>query len=225
VLAVLLIAMLIRRDLVSKSVKLGIIGGIAGLPADLFYFRDYWRPPTVFGVARISPEEFVFGFAITALSVIAYLLLTKSSFVQAGRPNRKKRYFEFFLGGVMTVFIFNVGLGINSIFVTSFVFIILAGIILFERNDLIIPAFCSVVAVTALMIVVYVILFDVVSPQFWNKYWLLTNTKWGVTFLGNVPLTEMLWYVSWVLFASVSYPYASGKTVSAIKVPASTSVI
>jgi hypothetical protein len=62
----------------------------------------------------------------------------------------------------------------------------------------------------------YIILFDVISPHFWDNYWLLADTKWGITIFGNVPVTELVWYASWAVFVSVSYPFISGKNIQPI---------
>jgi hypothetical protein len=83
------------------------------------------------------------------------------------------------------------------------------------RHDTVRLGVYSAGIVVLFIVGVYLILFNVISPHFWDNYWLLAGTRWGVTILGNIPLTEMLWYLSWILFGSMSYPFASGRTVSA----------
>jgi len=205
------VLILVRKDLVRLSIKLGVVGGVAGLLSELFYFRDYWRPPTTLGIAKISPEDFVFGFAITACSVIIYPVITRQRFGLYDGPNKIKTYLLFFTGGVLSLLTFNLGLGINSIFVSSALFLTFAVIIVYLRPDLLLPAVLSAVVLTALIVVTYMVLFNSLFPEFWDKYWLLANSKWGIMIFGNVPVTEMLWYFSWILFASVSYPFVSGK--------------
>lgn len=202
-----------RKDLAGKAIKLGALGGFAGLLAEFFYFRDYWRPPSLMGTATISVEDFIFGFAITALSFTAYTWLFKAKFIEQAYPSRHKLYLLFFVGGLAAMVLFNLHLGVNSIFVSSAVFLFFTAIILFMRRDLIKVGLYSAGIVTAFIGAVYILLFNVISPQFWDKYWLLADTKWGITILGNVPLTEMIWYVSWIVFASVSYPFVSGKAI------------
>jgi hypothetical protein len=213
-LAPLVPMLLSRKDLALKAAKLGLLGGIAGLVAELFYFRDYWRPPSLLGVATISVEDFVFGFAITALSFAIFPSLFGYTFKSSEHQNRSNVYLLFFIGGFGGMLFFNVYLHINSIFVSSGIFIVLSAIMLFIRRDLLAPALYSAAALTGIIVGIYVVLFNVLSPNFWDTYWLLANTKWGVTILGNLPLTELLWYFSWIVFASISYPFVSGKVLS-----------
>lgn len=206
--------LLARKDLTGKAIKLGLLGGLAGLLAEVFYFRDYWHPPTLFGNAVISIEDFIFGFAITALSFAAYLWAFNADFRERVHPSRSRLYLLFFIGGFFTMLFFNLYLGINSIFVSSVVFLFLTVIILFMRSDLVKVGVYSAGMVSIFIVAIYLVLFNIISPQFWVNYWALADTKWGVTILGNVPLTEMLWYGSWIIFASISYPFVSGKTVA-----------
>lgn len=210
VFALFLVVISSRKDLYRVVLKLGLVGGAAGLISELFYFRDYWRPPSLAGIATISLEDFLFGFAITALSVVIYPVLAKSAHKVKHQP-RKRLYGLFFILGLLSMFIFNLALEVNSIIVSSIVFLMLTVIILFIRTDLTRVAIVSSLTVVAAVVLIYLVLFNIVSPNFWNDYWLLANSKWGITILGNLPLTEMLWYFCWVLFASVSYPFASGK--------------
>lgn len=209
-LAILAVLLLRRRDLVPKAIKLGIVGSLAGLAAESFYFRDYWRPPTTLGLAKFSPEDLIFGFAITALSVLAIPLFTHQHFAAGAEKARKKTFMLLFALGVTALLVFNLWQGLNSVLVSCVVFLVFSLIILALRPDLVGPAFYSALTVTTITLVIYAVLFDVMAPEFWDKYWLLADTKWGITILGNIPLTEMMWYFSWVLFASVSYPFASG---------------
>jgi len=204
---------LMRNDLVAKTIKIGILGGIAGLLAEFFYFKDYWRPPSLLGTATISFEDFIFGFAITALGFAVYPWLFKAKFTKRLHPSRYRLYLLFFVGALVALLFFNLYLGINSIFVSSAVFLLFTAVILFMRPDLVRVGAYSALIVTTFMAMIYVLLFDIISPSFWAHYWLLANTKWGVTLLGNVPLTEMAWYATWTVFASISYPFASGRAV------------
>jgi hypothetical protein len=49
------------------------------------------------------------------------------------------------------------------------------------RPDLWEPALYSALVLISLIIVIYVVLFNLVSPDFWDKYWLIADTKLGVT--------------------------------------------
>lgn len=203
----------VRKDLVVKALQLGVLGGCAGLVSEFFYFRDYWRPPSLFGTATLSPEDFLFGFAITALAFAAYPLLFGAHLQEQQYPTRRKLYALFFAGSVCALLFLNLYLGINSILVSYVIFLGLAVPMLLMRPDLLKVGLYAAAAVTSFAILVYILLFDVISPHY-DKYWLLHGTRWGMAVLGHVPITEIVWYFSWVLFASISYPFVSGRVVS-----------
>lgn len=205
------ISLYIRKDIASKIFKLSVLGGVAGLVSELFYFRDYWRPPTIVGTGKISPEDFIFGFTITALSLGIYPLISHRTFAKSDKPNHKNLYALLFVSGLMALLICNVYLGINSIFVSSVSFLCFSVIIVTVRRDLLKPALLSAVLLTVAVTCIYIFLFDFISPRFWDNYWLLDNTKWNMRMFGNIPLTELIWYFSWISLASVSYPFASGR--------------
>lgn len=219
-LAVALPAMLLafRAHLMPGILLLGLLGGITGPLSEFFYFRDYWLPPTSVGLGVVSPEDFLFGFGILILSIVIYPALTGKR-LQSHTPPRRSLYLIFLLIGVTAMIIFNYILGINSIFVSSITFLIYTTVILKQRPDLLRPALISTALVILYITFVYLILFNILAPEFWQKYWLLANTTWGVTILGNIPLTELIWYAACVFFASTMYAYTEGK----VLVPSNTS--
>lgn len=107
--------------------------------------------------------------------------------------------------------IFNGFFHINSIFVSSFAFLIIASWMILLRKDLFVPSLLSGLLFTLFALLIYVILFDLLSPNFWNNYWLLENTKYGIKVLGNIPLTELFWYFSWGCLAGIAYDFTMGK--------------
>lgn len=211
ILAPLLCILWIRKDLAHKAVKAGLVGGGAGLVSEFFYFKDYWRPPSLRGIAAVSVEDFIFGFAITSLSLVIYLWLSGGALGQQVYPTRHRLYLVFFGIGLGVMLYGNLYARINSIFVSSAAFVGFTIHIFWVRRDLIKVGLYSAAAICLFTGVVYILLFNAIYPEFWQKYWLLADTKWGVTVLGNVPVTEMIWYASWGLFASVSYFFVSGR--------------
>ena len=198
-----------RPDLRRKVIKTSLIGGVAGLIANFWYFRDYWRPPSLFGNTVISIEDFLFGFLITGIAASIYDTVFNKKYVKKYKK-RKKFFGNLFLIGVIILFIFNNWLGINSIFVSSFAFLGFSIIIISIRKDLIIPSIVSGLLVTLIIIPIYIILFNYISPTYWDKYWLLANTSFGIEVLGNIPVTELIWYFTWGCFAGISYDFVSG---------------
>lgn len=199
-----------RPDLRRKMLKASVMGGLAGLIAEFWYFRDYWRPPSSVGLATVSPEDFLFGFFITGLAVSVYDVVFRRTFSN-GEQRRKKHFAFLFLTGIGALFLFNNWLGFNSIFVSSIAFIIFSVIMASIRKDLWIPLLVSGILTLLIIIPVYAIIFNLISPTYWDSYGLLSGTPYGATVLGNVPLTELLWYFSWGCMAGIAYDFASGK--------------
>jgi hypothetical protein len=200
----------LRKDLRRKLIKVSLYGGFAGFIAEYWYFKDYWHPYSVLGRKIISPEDFIFGFTITGISVVVYDIFFKTK-DQDYVTNNKKTFGMMFLMGVGSLFVFNIFLGYNSIFVSSITFIILLLFMLSKRTDLIKEAIYSGIIVLIMIFVVYHILFNIIFLDFWDKCWLLAKTKYGITIYGHIPLTEMIWYFTWGSFSGVAYNFASGK--------------
>ncbi len=212
-LALVAILLYFRKDLARRTLKLGLVGGLVGIFSELFYFRDYWQPLSLAGHAKVSIEDFFFGFAVTALAVIIYPVVARTSFSQHPTfPQHRVRYVAIFIASMISMYIFSVLLGINSIFVSYIIFTGVFCLIIYKRPDLIDAAFKSALIFSLISIVFYMVLFNIMFPNVVDKFWLLTGTVWGEKVLGNIPITEILWYFSYSLLASVSYPYVSGKT-------------
>lgn len=208
-LAPLVVIFCLRKDLRHKILILGLAGGIAGLLAEMFYFRDYWRPPSVIGTGVLSPEDFIIGFALTGLSFATYPFLRKRRYMQSG-PNRDKTFLTFFAAGLAAMLALNIGLGINSVIVSCALFLIFAAIIIWRRPELAPIGLYSTTVLLLYITAIYALLFNLSAPHFWRDHWLLSNTPWGITVLGNLPLTELAWYFCWIIFASISHPFGSG---------------
>jgi hypothetical protein len=103
-------------------------------------------------------------------------------------------------------------LGVNSIVVSSAAFVVSAAAMATMRRDLLRPALESGALVVAAALPLYVLLFDVVAPAYWDRYWLLPHTKLGVMVLGNIPVTEIVWYASWGALAGIAYEFTTGRS-------------
>lgn len=198
-----------RPDLRKKMLQTSFFGGIAGLLSEFWYFADYWRPPIILGTAVTSPEDFIFGFAIVGVGVTIYDLVRKTSMIKTA-SQQKRSLAVLFLLGLVSLIVFNNLLGINSIFVSSVGFVAAAAYIVYRRNDLLRVAVISSLLLTAIAILIYIPTFEFVAPNFIDKYWLLADTKWGITLMDSLPLTELLWYLSIGGLLGVSYEFALG---------------
>ncbi|MBC9796115.1 lycopene cyclase domain-containing protein [Sinomicrobium weinanense] len=199
-----------RPDLKKKILKTSVLGGLAGLIAEFWYFRDYWQPPSLFGKATVSPEDFLFGFFITGIAVAGYDVAFRKTNA-TGAKKRKKFFAGLFATGVFSLFIFNNWMGFNSIFVSSLAFVAFSVVMSLFRKDLWLPSLISGMLTVLIIIPVYAIIFNLLYPDFWNKYGLLSGSAYGIAVLGHIPVTELVWYFSWGSMAGIAYDFASGK--------------
>ncbi len=209
--APLAVVYLIRNDLRKMIIKSSIAGGLAGLISEYWYFQDYWRPPSLLGQSRISVEDFLFGFGVTGLAVVGYKFLAKRQLESGKYPKHHALFGGMFLVGIISMLVFNGALHINSILVSSLAFLAFSALILILRKDLLISCVMSGLLVAGFAFLAYLFLFGLLSPHYWDRYWLLAGTKFGIKLFGSVPLTELLWYFSWGSLAGISYEFVSGK--------------
>jgi len=206
-----------KKNVRKKMLKTSIMAGFAGFIAEYWYFKDYWQPETLFGNSVISIEDFLFGFTITGIAVSIY----EAAFDVKTMPvykSRKKLFGYFFLAGVLCMMVFNILLGVNSIVVSCAAFVIFTVLMTAIRPDLLRQSLLSGVLTLVVVIPVYALLFNVVSPYYWDEHWLLAKTRLGVTILGNIPVTELVWYFSWGCFCGSAHSFASGRAKVAVVV-------
>lgn len=170
---------ILRKDLKRKLIKISLFGGIVGPIAEYWNYKDYWHPPSLIGGELVFIEDFIIGFSITGISVVVYDIFFKTT-DEIYVPNTKKLFWSLFLFSLTTLIIF-VGLGYNSVFVTSITLPILTVYMLYKRPDLLKVAFWTTLIVLIIIFIVYFILFNILFVNFWDKYWLLKDTIYGVT--------------------------------------------
>ena len=201
----------LREDLRAPMLKLSAVGAVAGLVSEIWYFRDYWRPPTLAGVGRPSLEDALFGFAVTGVG-FAVSKVVHGRRLTTGAPRRYGTTAALAAGGFVALAAGTGLFGWNSIFVSSAAFLAAAAVMAALRPDLAGTALESALLLVVIVVPVYVVLFDVVSPAYWDRYWLLAGTAFGTRVLGNIPVTELLWYASWGALAGIGYEFTTGRT-------------
>jgi hypothetical protein len=206
-----LIVYLLRKDLAPVILNTGVFGAVWGPVAEYWYFKDYWRPQSVFGKPIL--EDALFGFSIAALGACSYKLWCLRR-VAAGKLYRAHYSLPavFMAVYVPAMFLFNTTMGVNSIWVSALVYVSLSGWIARQRPDLIVPALMSGVIVGAYSLVLYGIglNFLVDGQKELSRIWLLNASRYGTTLLG-IPLTEVAWFFSWGCLSGISYEYATGR--------------
>lgn len=198
-----------RKDLRRRMLRAGFFAVPFGWVSEIWYFEDYWKPPTTAGVGQFSIEDALSAFFIVSLSITLFDVFFTSKNIK-DQEKRVPSFIFLLILGLSLMGIFSSWLKFNSIFVTGFSCYFVTAIILIMRPDLWIPAILSGILNSILFIIIYLILFNLIFPNFWESYWLLNNTKYNITVLGNIPLTEILWYNSWGTLAGCLYDFAGG---------------
>ncbi|MGH2722428.1 MAG: lycopene cyclase domain-containing protein, partial [Actinomycetota bacterium] len=194
---------------------ISLVGAAAGLVSEVWYFRDYWRPPTTLDpTGRLgwpSPEDALFGFTVAGVAFAANKVVFRRRLVE-GAPRRYPQTAALALAGLGTLVVGTNLLGVNSILVSSGAFVAAGLVMAAVRRDLLRPALEACVLLPAVVLPVYLVLFDLLAPRYWDRYWLLHGTALGVTVLGEIPVTEILWYAAWGLLAGIAYEFTTGRT-------------
>ena len=199
-----------REDLRQRMLKAGVGASIFGPLLESWFLRDYWRPPFIFEEPFIPIEDVIFGFVIAGLAVSLYDAVFGVKNIGAEK-SRKKIFGVLFILCFVSLIVFNNWLGFNTVFVNTFTFLLLTVVMLWMRRDLVMPAIFSGVLTALVSIPIYMFLFNWLSPSYWDSYWFLADTEYGMTVIGNIPLTELLWYFSWGCFAGAGYNFVSGQ--------------
>ncbi len=193
----------------SRMLKTGLIAAPFGFIEDYWYRVDYWNPPELFDMYPIDIEDIIFAFLSTGITIAIYDALFTEKQVKHYKPRPKLAVF-FMPLIVAAFFLLHNVLGINSMYMCAIPFFVVAFFVVLMRRDLLIPSIASAFLVTLIMIPIYMVLFNVIHPTFWDKYWFLIDTKHGITILGNVALLELLYYFSFACLAGIMYDFAKG---------------
>jgi hypothetical protein len=202
---------ILRKDLRKTLLIAGVAGLITGPIAELWYFQDYWHPLAVVGTMPFV-EDALFGFSVSGISVAIYNVIFNQKNNQEIQVRRKNFIYTSIILSVLFLIVFATILKINSIFVSAFTFVLFTVYILIQRPILMKRSLVSGFALMIVAFLIYCPLFTFWVPDYWQKYWLLAKTPYGITFL-RIPLTELLWYFTWGCFAGAGYTYVTEKGV------------
>ncbi|MDN3203659.1 lycopene cyclase domain-containing protein [Algoriphagus sediminis] len=192
-------------------IKVGAVGGLMGVVAEVWYFRDYWRPPTLFGQGIPGIEDYLIGFAMFGVGGYIYSSFTKREIDYSKKtPAKYRDFFWLFIAGVSSMTIFSIGFNIHSGYVTFFTFFFLSVYIWIQRPDLIGISLISAVAVGVITFVIYSINFNILFPNFWDDYGMLDDKPILGIRVANIPLSEMLWHTTWGMLCSMFRGYRNG---------------
>ena len=200
---------MLRKDLRAKMQGTILVGAVAGVLAELWYFRDYWRPPTILGIAKLSPEDAFIGIGLVGVGMTIYDVLLQTTDVPGERP-RCQLFLALFIAGLASLQVHSTVGGMNSANVIIVTFALCALVMIILRPDLLKVSIVSGLAMCVIGFLLYLILFTWRAPHYWQTYWLLAGTRWDVMIF-NIPLTEIAWYISWGMLAGIAHNFSAGK--------------
>jgi|GEM_PF-4357478 len=202
-----IVIFIVRKDLRRRIIKVGLIGGVAGWAANIWYFIDYWRPPSLFGQTVFSIEDFVTGFALAAVGVTLWPLLTGHPYVKSVKGSKRKPLLWFTLAGiayfVLLVNVFKVGSPVATLSL-----VLIPSIVMIVRKPRLLK---QALVVGGILVVIsfidYFFLFHVFSTGYLQRYFLMTDRWYDPSILGFYPFLEAAWYFTWGVFATVFVDY------------------
>ena len=142
-----------NKHLRSRMLKAGVIAIPFGV-VDMWFRIDYWHAPEVLFWHVISFEDVLFGFFTTGICVSIYDAIFTKKQVQTEKAQRKISMLLFPLI-IISFFVLNNGLGLNSMFMWAIPMAVAALVIIIFRRDLLIPSIVTASLMTLIAIPIY----------------------------------------------------------------------
>jgi hypothetical protein len=192
-------------------IKVGCIGGLMGVLAEIWYFHDYWRPPMILAAGWPGIEDFIIGFAMFGVGGYIHAAFTKREIdFDRQTPAKNRDLFILWVIGCTSLTLFSLVLKIHSGYVTFLTFMGLAAYIWTQRPDLIRVSLISGFSTLAIVILIYFLTFGILYPNFWDTYGMLKEEPILGYKILSIPVSEMLWHFSWALLCSMFRGYRNG---------------
>ena len=199
-----------RHDLRAHAVPSMITGAIAGPVSELIYFRDYWRPQTIVGNSRLSPEDALFGAAIFGLAAVLYSFVSRKALT--GNPGRSPMRSLMSVMPLGVLFAVLWAVGINSVFATIIAFAVGWIVLAVKMPHVRRPSMVTGGGFVVLALFIYGVGLNLLVPhEAFKAGWLLYGTPLGATVFGSIPVSELLWFFTAGLFLQAHFLYAHQK--------------
>jgi hypothetical protein len=161
-------------------------------------------------------EDILFGAGLAAFSAGVFLLFTKR--VMSCEPVQGAHWAAVAMFPIIYVAMISALQGVlhvNSIVVSVAIYVGLAIFMLLRRRDLLVLSLATGAIMGAIALIGYAIGLDVVldGQALLRTIWLVDGTPLGVTVLGNVPVTEVVWFACWGAFFGIVYEYVTGAVI------------
>jgi hypothetical protein len=192
----------LRREMLFFSLLCAPIGPLS----EYFYRHDYWRPELFTGWP-VGLEDALFGFFIGGIAAVAYEAVFSKQPHAVHSTIRRWYMFATVPICIVWMLVGTFVLGINSVYASIILFVLLGLFIVWRRPDLLRGAIAGGLLLAAAMFVFYQVWIGL-YPGIIQEWWLLHNLS-GVLISG-VPLEELMWAFGWGFVAGPSYEFITG---------------
>lgn len=201
----------LRREQVRMSIAFAVIGVCA---ENFFYYKDYWRPLSVFPVDvagfAVFPEALLFGATFGGIAAVIYRSMFRIH--EQSRDSDQSLHRVCIAGGIFLVVSYALFFfGVNSIYAHACAAIVLAVYIAICRPDLRRMSLASGALMFIIMFTCYSVVLSFVAnmEQFLATAWLLHGTLLDIRISG-IPVSELLWSFSAGASVGVIRAYVKG---------------
>lgn len=159
----------------------------------------------------IAVDDILVGFCITGIGTTIYDLVFRTT-MKYGPKRYEIAFVAFFIVGLAGLMFFSRYYDFNSMVVSSVGFLFFAAIMVSLRPDLLSVSLWSGVLTLAVVLPIYVLLFDFIAPNYWQAYNRFGGTAVDITLPGSsIPVLEATWYFTWGVLAGIGYEFAGGR--------------
>lgn len=180
-----------RKDLRKEMIIMSILVAILGLFSEyLWWTHDWWRPQTITGTV-IGIEDLLLGFTNGGIAAVLYEELFKKRIYKYKSRNHNLGMASLIICSYLIFIIIFYVLKLNSFIATTAIQIIMGGILILLRKDLIYDALLTGFCLTITSIPIFLLL-EYLSPNFIESTWVWSNLS-GITFM-KIPIEDLIFY-------------------------------
>jgi hypothetical protein len=205
----------LRKDLRVSIAMTAAIGAAWGPLSEVWFYRDYWRPRGAL-TSRPWLEDVVYGAGVLSLAAVTYVFVCHRAWRGRGIQPSRTLLVAALPVLYVTAMVSTRTLHVNSIIVACIVYVVGTLIMVGLRHDLLLPAIGSAAIMSSLAVVGYFVGLDLIvdGKEVLDRFWLLNGKPLGIKVLGQVPLTEVIWYGTWGAMGGCVVPFLLGAKVS-----------
>lgn len=156
----------------------------------LWWTKDWWRPLTITGTV-IGMEDLLLGFTNGGIAAVLYEEIFKKRIYRYKSSNHNLGIALLIISSYIIFAIMFYILKLNSFIATAVIQIIMGGVLILLRKDLIYDALLTGFCLTITSIPVYLLL-EYLSSNFIENTWLWQNLS-GITFM-KIPIEDLIFY-------------------------------